>query len=902
MKRRNFIKGLALGTVAGAALPLTSLGSESGSQGSGHSRDSKEAFVERFTGDSRVRSGMALGGIGAGTFELRKDGCFYNWSIFNNFPKETGSEFKLPNAPFDHPMDSNLFFKVRYEVEGEEPRLKLLQLPNGMNEGGEIGIAYTFPWMQAVESIEYSARFPFATLKFTASDMPFDIVMTAWTPFIPHDVKNSALPVAYFDFTIMSRTSKRIDVMLMMSARNNAGYDTPDRYYVTEVRKDASLVTVNMSCGGMNEKSPTWGQIALSSLAGDSTYYCGWSHLHPYYEYVLRHSTLPNIDDTNGTESIKAALPAWMPPGNGRNFIDPKTGRKMAETSEFDPDSRLFCTLARSFQLEGEESQQTHSFIYSWNFPNLYADNGFQKLGERIEGHYYSNFFSSSVEAADYAAAQRADLHRRSKEFLDNFFDSSADLFVLEQVNSQLNTFATNGRLVKSGDFGILEGLSLTWSWGPIGTIDVMLYGTAPIIALFPELQKSTMRCHSKAQNEQGQLAHGLAKNFPISEDGLGKVSERIDLPGQYVIMAVRDFLWTNDREYLNDMYPSIKKAIEYVLDYRCFGDGQIPVMKGKGDECSYDNFPMYGYSAYVTSQWMCALASAAKAAEVMGDDATRAKYLAILQKVQTLMEQQLWSGKYYKLYNDQDKAGGRGNVSEACLTDQIIGQWAAHQSGLGRLLKKENVETSLKSILQANYKPDFGLRNCSWPGTKYWAEIEPRTWVDQGNTCWSGVELAFASFLLYEGFLQEALDVVKTVDERYRKNGLYWDHQEFGGHYFRPMSAWSIVNGLLGFSVQQGKLRFDPQLRQSSFKLFFATPTGTGHYIGSPGEVVVKCLTGTLRFNEVELRGIFMARPALSRRSLNLAQSGTRTEPGFTNWEFDEMISLNPGEEIVFR
>ena len=37
-----------------------------------------------------VRSGMALGGIGAGTMELRKNGVFYNWNIANSAPLFTG--------------------------------------------------------------------------------------------------------------------------------------------------------------------------------------------------------------------------------------------------------------------------------------------------------------------------------------------------------------------------------------------------------------------------------------------------------------------------------------------------------------------------------------------------------------------------------------------------------------------------------------------------------------------------------------------------------------------------------------------------------------------------------------------------------------------------------------------
>jgi non-lysosomal glucosylceramidase len=896
MKRREFMTGMVVGAAA-SALPMQAVATPDVSS-SGNFREEQGAYVERFAQDARVRSGMALGGIGAGFVELRKDGRFYNWSIFNNFPKETGPEFTLPAGEFEDPMASNLFFKVRYQVEGEEPRIKLLQLAEGMNEGGALGIAYTFPWMQAVDQIDYSARFPFARLRFSDAEMPFEIVMDAWSPLIPHDVKNSALPVAFFDFTLITKTDNKVDVMLLMVARNTVGYETSDRYYTAEIHEAAGHKTVQMSCGGMDKTFSTWGQIAMASLSGDSTHYCGWEHRHPYYEFLLRHNRLPNLDDTDGTASLGASLPSWMPPTNGRNFVDPKTGKKRVHSSESDPDSRLFCTLGRSWVVQGKGSREKHSFVYAWNFPNLYAESEFRRRTNVIEGHYYSNFFNTALEVAAYAVSQRAELQRRSRQFLDDFFASSADVVVLEQVNSHLNTFVTSGRLVKSGDFGVLEGLASTWSWGPIATMDVMLYGTAPVIALFPELQKATMRCHRRVQTSIGQVAHGLQKNFRTGEDGTAGVSNRLDLPGQFVILALRDYFWTNDKEYLKELYPAIQRAIDYITEHRAFAGDQIPIMRGI--ECSYDNFPMYGYSAYLVSQWLCAIASAVRAAEAMGDSRSQSKYEAILQRAKQQMENKLWNGTYYRLYNDADKSGGRGDISEGCLTDQLVGQWAAHQSALGHLLDKEKINAALSAILQASYKPGLGLRNCSWPGTGYWSDVDVNIWMDQGNTCWSGVELAFASFLLYEGHSKAAFDLIRTVDRRYRKNGLYWDHQEFGGHYFRAMSGWAILNGMLGLGVNQGLLRFDPQLGEKTFRLFFAVPSATAHFVRSPEGVALRCLTGTLSFDRIEIRGGFSGQARIGNRALALAQPAVRTKEGFTQWSFASPCSLRSTEEIV--
>jgi uncharacterized protein (DUF608 family) len=857
VKRRDFLKAAAAATgaaaFAGAASPAAGPSS----------RDARGRYVERFRSDARVRSGVALGGIGAGYFELRKDGRFYDWNIFNNYPKETGPAFLLPSGEAADRMEANLFFEVRYQIKGEQPRIKLLQLNNSLYEGAEMGIAYSLPWMQAVDSIEYSARFPVATLVFTDEEMPFAIRLEAWSSFIPHDVKNSALPLVFFDFEITPRDNRELDVMLLMSARNNSGYETKERYYTTDIDKAASALTVTMGAGGMDERASSWGQIALASLSAESSYYTGWGHRHPYYEQVLRHASLPNIDDTNGVKSVGEPLPDWLPRTDGRNRIDPATGKLRMH------DEDLFCTVAHTFRLGGTAKAQTHSFLYGWNFPNLYTTKTPPSNGDRIEGHFYSNFFQSASDVTRYGALHRGELKQRTVEFLDHFFDSDIEVEVLEQVNSQMNTFFTSGRLVRDGSFGVLEGLASTHSWGPIATIDVMFYGTAPIIALFPELQKATMRCHARVQLPSGEINHGLQKDFRIGEDNTADVTHRIDLPAQFVVMALRDYLWTNDRRYLDDLWEPVRRAIDFVLRERSDVERAMPLTKNI--ETSYDNFPMFGYASFLLSQWMCAMMAAREVAAERGDAALAARFAALETKTRERMESTLWNGSYYRLYKDPDAAGGHGGGEEGCLSDQLVGLWAARAFSSDALLPREHVQTALRTILERNYDPKLGLRNCSFHSDQSLEDVGRDTWNDQANTMWSGVELAFASLLIYEGMYVEGLRVAKTVNARYRKNGLYFNHQEYGGHYFRPMSAWALINAHLGLSIRRGTLTFDPKLPLRDFRLFFSTPTGTVRYTRRGGRDSIETLTGRLVFRELRVRRtvssvVARGRPAAAR------------------------------------
>jgi non-lysosomal glucosylceramidase len=135
---------------------------------------------------------------------------------------------------------------------------------------------------------------------------------------------------------------------------------------------------------------------------------------------------------------------------------------------------------------------------------------------------------------------------------------------------------------------------------------------------------------------------------------------------------------------------------------------------------------------------------------------------------------------------------------------------------------------------------------------------VDANCWSDQANTCWSGVELAFSSFLVYEGFVREGLAVIRNVDDRYRKAGMYYDHQEFGGHYYRAMSAWAILNAFLGLSVKLDRYRFSPQTPGNRVKLFFASARGTAHYAHNrqAREVSLAVRTGELTCRELVFGG----------------------------------------------
>jgi len=91
--------------------------------------------------------------MGSGWFELRHDGKFYNWNIFNNEPYGTGPRL-------DVRAEHALFFIVRYHVQGEQPRLKILQIPDRHDVASVSAQLFAFPWLSGVEQIDYESVVP----------------------------------------------------------------------------------------------------------------------------------------------------------------------------------------------------------------------------------------------------------------------------------------------------------------------------------------------------------------------------------------------------------------------------------------------------------------------------------------------------------------------------------------------------------------------------------------------------------------------------------------------------------------------------------------------------------------------------------------------------------------------
>ena len=91
----------------------------------------------------------------------------------------------------------------------------------------------------------------------------------------------------------------------------------------------------------------------------------------------------------------------------------------------------------------------------------------------------------------------------------------------------------------------------------------------------------------------------------------------------------------------------------------------------------------------------------------------------------------------------------------------------------------------------------------------------------------WTGIEYQVAAGLIYEGFLQEGLEIVRAVRSRYdgyKRNP--FNEVECGNHYARSMASWGVLNALSGLQVDlpHNSVTISPNVNQDCFSSFYST------------------------------------------------------------------------------
>jgi hypothetical protein len=503
--------------------------------------------------------------------------------------------------------------------------------------------------------------------------------------------------------------------------------------------------------------------------------------------------------------------------------------------------------------------------------------------------------------------------------FHDVLFSSTVPQYVLDAVSSQMASLKTNlCILLQDGSFFGFEGLNDAAGCCFMNCTHVWNYEQT-LAFLFPRLERSmreTDFLHNTLPN--GHMA--FRSLLPLGEYWW-KFKPCADGQMGAIVRAYRDWRLSGDTEWLRKLWSKITLALEFAWR----GPGTPPpgfewtrdqlrmpwdpdrdgVMEGEQHN-TYD-IEFYGPNTMTGSIYLAALKAAAIMAEALGEREKAVEYRAIFKSGSARYDSTLWNGHYYiqdmyvlkglqvppqlispvteecdslcscKQTKKEPTLTAKDTIpkyqyGEGCLSDQLLGQYLANVVGLGHVLNPGHVREAMRSIFTYNFRKSmenfanvqrvYALNDearlllCSWPNGD-----RPALPFVYSDEVWTGIEYQVAAELIYEGWTDEGLKIVKAVRDRYngaRRNP--WDEEECGHHYARAMASWAVLLALSGFhydGVTQ-TVTFAPTLHASPYQTFWSCGSGWGSYgqqtIGKRFAATVDVRYGTLNLQSLSL------------------------------------------------
>jgi uncharacterized protein (DUF608 family) len=354
---------------------------------------------------------------------------------------------------------------------------------------------------------------------------------------------------------------------------------------------------------------------------------------------------------------------------------------------------------------------------------------------------------------------------------------------------------------------------------------------------LFPSLERDFRLTEFNVETDpDGRMAFRTMRLFGGEHDHYPAADGQMGC----IIRLYRDWKLSGDTEFLKQVWDNAKKALEFAFTY---WDSDGDFVLDSQQHNTYD-IEFYGPNSLVNSMFFGALKAGAEMAEALGDTESAEKYRKALELGSARMDEMLWNGEYYIQALDNVNQY-KYQYGKGCLSDQILGQMLSHVAGLGYVLPEDHVKKAVHSIFKYNFFEDFhnhcntqrtyalndekGLVLCSWP---YGGR--PKFPFVYSDEVWPGIEYQVAAHLIYEGFVDEGLTIVKAVRDRHdgiRRNP--WNEVECGNHYARSMASWALIPALSGFKFDlvKGEISFDPVINKDDFSCFFSCGKAWGIY-----------------------------------------------------------------------
>ncbi|MEI6916489.1 MAG: GH116 family glycosyl-hydrolase, partial [Armatimonadota bacterium] len=333
--------------------------------------------------------GLPMGGIGAGCIEITSKGTLAEFAHLNNWT------LRIPSI-----KGTGLTLTYR---TGAKTRV--------------------FPLGE--QKVKFEGNFPFAKLTFP--NLPVKLTLWCWSPFILHNARHSAYPVAIFDAEVVNTSKTKAEVGLALSYGTDYGAWT--RYLAPDTLKDVPTISMRSTpklYSGKNVQG-----ISFSTVAEQN----------PVANYIYPNA---NADITLSARTQANAKVFTYQVAKPDSIPDALTTGET--TAEANPTT--YAVEQRSGLAPGKSGMI--GLVASWYAPSHFNYNGYRL------GHKYEEWFKTSAAAAEEVARERESLLAKTKRDYDLIAKSTLPKWYREMVQS-------NFYLLPSTTWWTKDGISFTY-------------------------------------------------------------------------------------------------------------------------------------------------------------------------------------------------------------------------------------------------------------------------------------------------------------------------------------------------------------------------------------------------------------------------------------------------------
>lgn len=781
-------------------------------------------FNGSYSGKNLDRIAFPIGGIGAGMFCVEGTGAISHMSVRNR-PQIFNEPLMFAAISVKGAENGALV------LEGPVPEWKRFGQPNSGN--GSPGTTFGLP---RFENAVFSARFPYAMIDLNDPDIPVEVRITAWSPFIPTDEDNSSLPVGGIEYTFRNTGKSAVEAVFSYNTVNFMSVQG-GRAAIKPLKNGFIL-----SEDGSRERPETKGSMAIFTDVPETVVDHCWFRGGWWDPLMIAWNTIMQggMRNTAPVESSAPGASLYVPLSLGKG--ESKTIRLMF--AWYVPDTDL------------KYGQDVKADDARLKEPDCCSDLPFYKP-------WYTSMFNSIEEIVKYWQTNYDELNRKSGLFTDAFYSGSLPPEVIEAVAANLTILKSTTVLRQhDGKLWNWEGCSDNSGCCAGSCTHVWNYAQA-IPHLFPKLERTLRETEfNQSQDIDGHQTfraalpiRPVATTFYAAADG--------QLGG--IMKVYRDWHISGNTDWLRRIYPKVTVSMNYCIET------WDPEKKGTLEEPHHNTYDIefWGPDGMCTSFYLGALRAVSEMGKSLGEDVSR--YEELYNKGKQFMEADLYDGEYFiqKIqwkglhakdpveasvgswssdYSEEaklllEKEGPKYQYGKGCLSDGVLGSWIAEVCGLKNIIDPVKVTSHLNSVFRYNFKttlknhsnpqrPTYafgdegGLLLCTWPK----GEMLSLPFV-YCNEVWTGIEYQVASHLMMMGEVEKGLKIVQTARSRY--DGRFrnpFNEYECGHWYARALASYALLQGLTGVRYDAISQTLYMNSRTGDFTSFISTETGFGN------------------------------------------------------------------------